>query len=246
MVEHTKVGVRWHPRPLTHDHHVIEEVIDRNCYRLPDTLEAVAVVDIGAHIGTFAAACFHRGCSHLTAFEADPRNYGMAVMHLVDAEKPPNSLNIMNMAVVGDHDDRSVVYVDRTLSKIGDDLYASGGQNVYAPVGHPNLPVRTVTAGKALSYAIKSGLDIWLKIDAEGSEHDILRSALPWRKITRIMAEVHDIQVPQFPDRKLGTGSDRANIIDILENKGYVVEVVLYPNDPLLSLVFATREGDNG
>lgn len=65
-------------RQGTQDEMVIEEVILKNQYHLPDEISSEAVVlDIGAHIGAFAVACHQRGARHILSYEPDPENYAL-------------------------------------------------------------------------------------------------------------------------------------------------------------------------
>ncbi len=70
-------------RPGTQDDLAVREVLNENCYGLPDKMSDKAViVDIGAHIGTFAIACLSRGVSRVICYEPDPSSFELLTSNL--------------------------------------------------------------------------------------------------------------------------------------------------------------------
>src|SRR5438477_8985779 len=82
-------------REGTTDQCVYDEVIGRNCYRVPESLAGGVVIDVGCHIGTFAKLCMDRGADRVIAFELEPENVGIARENLADYPR----VTIINRAV---------------------------------------------------------------------------------------------------------------------------------------------------
>src|SRR5262249_8528544 len=53
----------------TQDEQIWRENHIENCYRLPDDMTGMRVLDIGAHIGIFAIECLKRGAARVTCVE---------------------------------------------------------------------------------------------------------------------------------------------------------------------------------
>jgi FkbM family methyltransferase len=67
----------------TLDRAIFNGVVGRNEYRLPDRFAPRdIVIDIGAHIGTFAQAVLSRGCENVTCIEPDRSNFEIAADYL--------------------------------------------------------------------------------------------------------------------------------------------------------------------
>jgi FkbM family methyltransferase len=73
----------WKFRPGTLDRAIFNGVVYLNEYRLPSLFRpADVVIDIGAHIGSFAYAAASRGCRHVYSVEPDEENLKIASEHL--------------------------------------------------------------------------------------------------------------------------------------------------------------------
>src|ERR1700712_2391240 len=67
----------------TLDQAIFNGVVGRNEYRLPDRFApGDIVIDVGAHIGSFAQAVLARGCQNVTGIEADGTNFEIAAEYL--------------------------------------------------------------------------------------------------------------------------------------------------------------------
>src|SRR5882724_10451701 len=69
-------------REGTTDQCVYDEVIGRNCYRVPESLLGKIVIDIGAHIGCFAKLCADRGAERVLSYEIEGSNINTFVENL--------------------------------------------------------------------------------------------------------------------------------------------------------------------
>jgi FkbM family methyltransferase len=73
----------WTFRPGTVDRMIYNGVVARNEYHLPDRFTpSDVVIDVGAHIGSFAHAAVQRGCRQVRCFEPDRDNCNNAAVHL--------------------------------------------------------------------------------------------------------------------------------------------------------------------
>src|SRR5262245_30357475 len=73
----------WNFRSGTLDQAIFNGVDVFNEYRLPDRFQPdEIVIDIGAHIGTFAEAAVSRGCRKVYCIEPDRTNCEIAAAHL--------------------------------------------------------------------------------------------------------------------------------------------------------------------
>jgi FkbM family methyltransferase len=73
----------WTFRPGTVDRMIFNGVVGHNEYQLPDRFApSDVVIDVGAHIGSFAHAVVQRGCRQVRCFEPDGDNCRSAEVHL--------------------------------------------------------------------------------------------------------------------------------------------------------------------
>ena len=69
----------WKFRSGTLDHGIFNHVVLFNEYQLPDRFAPDdIVIDVGAHIGSFAEAVLSRGCRNVTCIEPDQSNFELA------------------------------------------------------------------------------------------------------------------------------------------------------------------------
>src|SRR5690349_1783872 len=73
----------WKFRDGTLDEAIYRQVVTINEYHLPESFEpSDVVIDVGAHIGSFAQAVLSRGCRRLYCIEPDRSNFEIATAHL--------------------------------------------------------------------------------------------------------------------------------------------------------------------
>jgi len=171
------------------DKKVVDEVARQDCYALRQLVgipEEFPVVDVGAHIGSFAKAWRWQGGRHpIYCVEANPDNWE-ALLCNVGGFAAGVSLNACTYEL-GELRLANSIFAEGT---------ATGASSVYAigepprSYGHPQFPdprpVRPVTLEQIVAGEI--GL---LKLDCEGSEHSILRNA-DVDRIRIIIGEWHD------------------------------------------------------
>jgi FkbM family methyltransferase len=161
-------------RPGTQDEKVVEEVLVRNQYGLPDRLSGT-VIDIGAHIGAFAVACLERGAARVLCFEPCPGNLGLLKRN---TSRFPGRVGVVGMPVW--RSDRS--------EEVG---FSGGGRNTARGAV---VPWRTGTPTVGLDQIIgECGPVSLLKIDAEGSEYPILYTSRRIGEVSEIVGEAHRV-----------------------------------------------------
>lgn len=235
-----KIATRlWTLRKNTQDEFIVREVYEQNCYRLPDDLSDKVIIDIGANICAFAAACVDRGAR--TVYCYDPQIYPLTKLY-------PASVCLQAMPVVG------VNGPDRVFCSGVDynhETRLTGGLNTFATDGDSRsaLSIREV-----ISYAVNDfpESEIWLKLDCEGSEYEILASDIDWKRISRIFGECHTLidgklsrDTEKVENGRFPIEANLTSLLSRLYDLGYSVETNQNPDDKHLALFWAVREKEN-
>lgn len=141
------------------------------------------VLDVGAHKGYFGAFALANGASFVLSFEPEARNF----QALERAAAPLGERWLARDAAVGAAAGTTVLLLDRTS-------WAHSLLGVERPAGQQ--PVSTVTLEQALNALPDGGSRTIVKIDAEGSECDILGHAEPLERVDTLMVEWHPSIAP--------------------------------------------------
>lgn len=146
-----------------------------NAYGVTDQMFTNSlVVDIGSNVGIFSSYALDHGASHVIAFEANPNIYTQ-LLKSIDSDK---RITAYNLAVSGQ------------LGKcfISDEMERSTIGNVGLAID--SIPLSTIVNSYRDRFPIA-----YLKMDVEGAEYDIIRSAsrsdIRWFK--SIFIEIHDL-----------------------------------------------------
>lgn len=165
-------GMLWQ-RPELLDYTVVEEVVERDSYRLRDVeLDGATVLDCGAHVGIFSTMCAHRGARAIIAVEPQPENLELLRLN---AEAWPQ-IQVMGVAIGPTFG---------TTRIAGE----SGGGHI--ELDHPDsVEVEQVTLASLIDML--GNVDL-LKLDMEGGEVDALLSTDHDRlaRVQRIVMETH-------------------------------------------------------
>lgn len=224
-----------HTRVNTNDEKVVENVLVRNEYRLPEAFHPEdVIVDIGAHIGSFARACLARGAREVHSYEPHPENY----QHLLR--------NVARYAYRRAKPfDRAVTPGDRGMVALKLDATNTGGHSIVYGEGEetwvPAVSIATVI--KRAREAAPNGRIRLLKLDCEGAEHDLILwltadSLGVLEFIDEITGEIHDLGVH---GRTVAHPYTRSDTITWLNESGYTVETWNEMSDGLI-LFRAYRE----
>jgi FkbM family methyltransferase len=200
----------WNFRSGTPDRSIFKEVVDRNEYRLPDRFtDADIVIDVGAHIGSFAYAVVERGCRMAFCFEPDRDNCRYAEAHL----QPYIEAGWVRLS------QKAVWRSDENSDQLRFDGYrpypkSFGGMDGIINTGSGSVLWDT---GEAIdSIALDQVIDEittggtrrvrLLKLDCEGAEWPILLTSRRLHLVDEIVGEFHEIGGP-FPEISEGRAS---------------------------------------
>ena len=170
----TAFGSRF--RTDTVDREVFGSVVIQNEYLLPGNFrERDAILDVGAHIGSFVRACHERGSREIHAFEAHPENFSLARENVGTLP----GVKLYHGAVLN------------RQGRVTCGAFTKGlnAQNTGGVVVYPS-------AGSTVCFDIndllqKIGYVTLLKLDCEGSEWLILSGLREWNRIGAICGEYH-------------------------------------------------------
>jgi FkbM family methyltransferase len=252
----------WSFRSGTLDQLIFASVVAHNEYRLPEHFEPdEVVVDVGAHIGSFAYAVVLRGGRHVWSIEPDGTNCALAAGHL----KPYADLGhvrLIHAAVwrsdPNDDELRFDGYHAFPPSYPGmEGVLNTGGGSVVWGLGEP---VAKIAFDDVVDLATNRGERRvrLLKLDCEGAEWPIVLTSRRLHLIDEIVGEFHELGGPLLeigedrPSNAHVFHSDRVagftieELARFLRDTGFGVTYFRHvrPDGALegLGLFFATRE----
>ncbi len=252
----------WSFRSGTLDQLIFASVVAGNEYRLPERFEPDdVVIDVGAHIGSFAYAVVLRGGQHVWSIEPDGTNCVLAAGHL----KPYADLGYVRLihAAVwrsdpNDDELRYDGYHAFPPSYPGmEGVLNTGGGSVLWGLGEP---VAKIAFDDVVDLATNRGERRvrLLKLDCEGAEWPIVLTSRRLHLIDEIVGEFHELGGPLLeigedrPSNAHVFHSDRVagftieELARFLRDAGFGVTYFRHvrPDGALegLGLFFATRE----
>ena len=166
------------------DERIFHEVNQLNCYRLPTAFAPDdVIIDIGAHIGSFAYACLKRGCGQVLAYEPDPLNFAKLKANLSPFAQ---RVQLFEKAVWrSDAPQRRL-----PMRQFGrSDPAANTGLGSLAIQGCADAQVETVSLDEILT-ACNAPVRL-LKLDCEGGEYPILYTSKKLAKVQTVVTEYH-------------------------------------------------------
>lgn len=191
------------------DEAIFNTVVYLNEYGLL-LLDNAVILDIGAHIGSFAYMAQKLGASRIYCYEASPDNFELLKENTFDFSQ----IEIHNRAVW-----RSDEVVDKIFFQRASNSAMTGSGGVMCTEG---IPVPAVRFDEILN--IIGNVDL-LKLDAEGSEFPILFTSQRLNQINEIVGEYHEIyNIPQplkIEGQHEFTGSA---LVQHLQKSGFNVE----------------------
>lgn len=231
-------------RPGTLDAAIVDWVHRGNEYRLPGRFpDHTVVIDVGAHIGAFTLAAVDRGAQHVLAVEAIAENRVLAVMNMRE-ELATGQVELTLAAVTGPH--RAAVtmgpapYHEEQLNTGGHRIADADADAAATTPG--TVPAITLDAliGRARSLLADAPTShLWVKLDCEGSEWEILGTSATLRCVDVMVGEYHEAADesfgPQLPCNADGLTSH-------LASAGFSTRVTPDRVTPGLGLFWAWRE----
>jgi FkbM family methyltransferase len=190
----------WTFRPGTVDRMIFNGVVGHNEYQLPGRFNpSDVIIDVGAHIGSFAHAVVQRGCRQVHAFEPDGDNCRNAETHLrhyIDA----GWVRLSRKAVW-----RSDANDDR-LRIDGYQMFPKSFAGMEGILNTGNGSVLWGTGDEVAKIALDDVIDEitadgsqrirLLKLDCEGAEWPILLTSRRLHLIDEISGEFHELGGP--------------------------------------------------
>ena len=218
----------------TQDKEVFDQVFTNNQYRLPEKFpEDSVVVDIGANIGAFAAACLMRGAAAVICFEPSEANF----------QQLCNNLQPWDGKVLA-------ARVGVWRSDVEEEVSFSVGQGSAAGCCFPACSqlnygnrVNSIGLDGILLNCTDGGagrVNV-LKIDAEFSEYPILFSSTRLDLVDQVIGEAHE-----FSDQPVGAAyynhpkytNSVTGLREFLEDTGFTVETAPESFDNQINTLF--------
>lgn len=201
-------------RSQTLDFDIFNMVYFNNEYHLPDRFDPDdIIIDIGAHVGSFAYAALVRGAKKVLSIEAHPQNYGLACTHLHEAMAM--GLLDLRWGAVWRSDNHQDDVVCGDYSMIEQDTWNTGNVEVHAGNSGQSIP----------QYALDELIQSYhprrirlLKLDCEGSEFPILLTSSHLHQVDEIAGEFHEFG---------GAYDQRQSDFQLLDYTVYTVDVLL-------------------
>ena len=193
----------WSFRPGTLDRMIFDCVVALDEYRLPERFEPDdVVVDVGAHIGSFAYAVVLRGGKHVLGIEPDRTNCAFAAEHLrpyVDQ----GHVRLMHAAVwrsdPNDDELRFDGYHAFPQSYPGmEGIVNTGNGSVVWGLGEPVAKIAFDDVVDLATHGGERRVRL-LKLDCEGAEWPIVLTSRRLHLIDEIVGEFHELGGP-FPE----------------------------------------------
>src|SRR5215213_9325304 len=190
----------WTFRNGTLDQAIFDGVVVHNEYRLPERFApGDMVIDVGAHIGSFAEAVVSRGCRNVTCIEPDRSNFEIAAANLrphIEAGRVElvrgaawrSDRNADDLRFDGYHAfPESFPGMAGIINTGGGSVIWGGGEPV-AKVAFDDIVDRVTNRGERRVRL--------LKLDCEGAEWPILLTSRRLELIDEIVGEFHEIGGP--------------------------------------------------
>jgi FkbM family methyltransferase len=251
----------WRFRPRTLDRMIFNGVVALNEYRLPPRFSPSDIVlDVGAHIGSFAHAVVSRGGEHVLSIEPDRANCSLAAEHLKPYIDKGYVRLVEGAAWRSDPNDDALRFdgyhaFPKSFAGMQGILNTGNGSVVWG-VGEPVAKFAFDDLVDSMTDRGRHRVRL-VKLDCEGAEWPILLTSRRLHAIDEIVGEFHEIGgecLEIGEDRPPQTNvftSDRVSrftvdeLVRFLESEGFEVSYCRHrrPDGALegLGLFFATR-----
>jgi FkbM family methyltransferase len=199
-------------KPIYNDEWISNKVNQENEYEIDTFSPNDIVLDIGAHKGYFTKLCMDNGCKQVHSFEPEPKNFEGLMNNLKDYK----NFQPYNLAVF-----------DKIREK---EFHIVPGENTGLHSFYQKgiaTKVKTVGLDDILINFPKVKL---IKIDAEGSEYEILMKSKLLFKVSQIVGEYHDNL----------TDKTHKDLFEYLENKNFTIKKIK-PHNQTSGVFFAIQ-----
>ncbi len=256
----------WKFRPGTMDEMIFNDVACFNEYQLPLRFhEDDIVLDIGAHIGSFAYAALARECRKVYAVEADQANFDLATDNLREAIAQ-GIVHLQRGAVWRSDKNDDVLRFDgyqpfpKSFVEMRGVVNTGNGSVIWG-VGEPVEKIALDTLVDQATHSGEKRIRL-LKLDCEGAEWAILLTSKRLHLIDEICGEFHELggtfleinedRIGQEPIFRAPAGENFTleRLLSFLNGQGFNTTYRRHqrPNGALegLGLFFAQRDGKTG
>lgn len=218
----------WRLRPNTIDRRIFRTVVIEDEYRLPERFEAGTVVlDVGAHVGSFALACLRRGAARVVCCEPDADNFALLKHNLAPYADRAEARHV----AVWRNDEPA-----KTLALHNPYDVRNTGAGRVGGAGRP------VTAVAFDDLVRELGRVDLLKLDCEGAEWPILLTATTLDRVGSILGEYHLETFPEAYQVEGCEGFTAEVLTGALTRHGFRTETEdLHDSVPPAGLFFAKR-----
>jgi FkbM family methyltransferase len=211
----------WRFRPGTIDRRIFREVVISDEYRLPRLGREDLVVDVGAHIGSFALAALRRGAGRVVCCEPDAASFE-ALCHNLAPYKGRAAL--VRCAAWGSDVPSEGVRLHNPI-----DPRNTGA--VQARLDGPGEAVSAVPLDDLLRVVARGQRVRLLKLDCEGAEWPILFSSSRLGEVDEVVGEYH---LPPLAGPWAGLPwPTEAALLERLAEMGFTAEAQRCPRSPL-------------
>jgi len=194
-----------------------------NEYNCPALAADDVVIDVGAHIGSFAHLAYRMGSRSIYAFEIDPWHVEAGQQNLAGMD---DGVAYYHCAVVRSDEHRAPEY------------HYNGAWNSFGVVG-PVVESRSLDEILAPHESVR-----FLKLDCEGGEWPLLYTSTLLDRIQEIAGEYHIVPTDAPEMQNLPLPVDSGALMDFLYAKGFAV--TLKPASDTIGLFHAIRRKDAG
>lgn len=204
LVPSSRPGIQvWLRRdPTFRDRTVLREVCDqgtyeRPCFRLDDTINAEVVpgdtwLDVGAHVGTFAALCLSVGAA-VVAVEPDADNWDVLVRNgATVAAASPGSRFVPVRAAVADHAGTTRLFLHPGNIAFRHSTHPSRETKMWRHVAVDAVPLPVLLE--------KYGPFDGVKLDIQGAEIAAVDSVRDWGTVSKLCLEYDFEYAPNLPE----------------------------------------------
>lgn len=200
----------------------------RNEYGLPSSMRGAVVLDIGAHIGSFAVACQKRGARRVVCYEPDPENVTLLASNVDEDIESRTEVIIVQAAVLGDGVPAGSLGVRRLTNHDFDIGRNTGHVDVFgSPDGTEAIGINDVIS------SIGEPIDL-LKMDCEGAEWSVFDKA-DLTNVRSITAELHALPETQHESLAAFKGQTLTQLAEVairkLRKAGFETSVIYHGID---------------
>jgi FkbM family methyltransferase len=208
-------------RDGTTDGWIAREILfDRVYTRYFDVQRGDVVLDIGAHIGLFSLYAHAKGASQVFAFEPNPMNFEALTNNVL--LNNARNIHAFRIAVLpGFHS--TTFHIPSGKSKDRSSAFEIVKES------HNDILVDCISLDEFIGQNKLSRID-FLKLDAEGSEYDILAKTKSLDIVEKVALEAHELK-----------GHNRQEASDLLQERGFHFKANDAPTDGLASYMYGWR-----